>query len=280
MEFDFAKNETVESLDSVPEKYRGLYAEVDGKFTISDTVKGLVGDYIGVTSTLAGVRVDKKKVTDENAERRLATKAIEDFAQSVGLEVGDEGHLAALQAFVDDLQGQIKGGKEIKINLDKINSEWETRFTELGSAKDSEITEMRGALSKHLISDAASRALADAKGSIELLLPHVLNQCKVVKEDGGSYRVTVLDAQGDSRFDGSGGLMGVTDLVNEMKTQDKFGRAFESEVPAGGGTPPGGLNRPNVHRPGQQAENLSPTQKIAIGLKKGQAQDGRGGSTA
>ena len=212
MEFDFTKNETIESLDSVPERYRGIYVEADGKFTVSDAAKGLVGDYIGVTSTLAGVRVDKKKVTDENAERRLATKAIEDFAQSVGLEVGDEGHLAALQAFVDDLQGQVKGGKEIKINLDKINGEWENRFAELGSSKDAEIGEMRSALSKHLISDAASRALAEAKGSIDLLLPHVLNQCKVVKEDGGSYRVTVLDAQGDSRFDGSGGLMGVTPL--------------------------------------------------------------------
>lgn len=278
MEFDFAKNGTVESLDLVPEKYRGLYVEADGKFTISEAVKGLVGDYVGVTSTLAGVRVDKKKVTDENAERRLATKAVEDFAQSIGLEAGDDGVAIALKAFVDDLQGQVKGGKEIKINLDKINGEWENRFAELGTSKDAEITEMRGALSKHLISDAASRALAEAKGSIDLLLPHVLSQCKVVKEDNGNYSVTVLDAQGDSRFDGSGGLMGVSGLVAEMKTQEKFGRAFESETSQGNGSRPGSMNKSNTQR-NEGDRELSPIDKIRIGMQKGQALDGRGGST-
>jgi hypothetical protein len=275
MDFDFAENGTVETLDNVPEKYHGLYGEVDGKFVVTDGAKGLVADYIGTAKTLAGLRVDKKKVTDENATRRITSKAVEDLAQSFGLEIGEDGVATVLQAFVEDLQGQVKGGKEIKINLDKVNSDWEKRFAELGAAKDAELTEMRGALSKHLISDAASRALAAEKGSIDLLLPHVLSQCKVVRNDDGSYSVTVLDDQGDSRFDGSGGLMGVSGLVTEMKTKDAFARAFESEQAPGAGTRPGSLNRSNTTPQNQQRE-LSPTEKIRVGLQKKQYNDGRG----
>lgn len=283
MEFTFKENATVDALESVPERYRGLYAagegDNEGKFSLIAAAQGLVADHLSQTETLLGVRNDKKKVGDENAERRLASKAIEEFAQSVGLEVGDEGHLAALTTFVDDLREQIKGGKEIKINMDKVNTEADRRIAAITESKDGELTEMRSALSRHLISDAASRALAEHKGSIDLLLPHVLAACKMVRKDNGDYSVTVLDAQGDARLDSAGGFMGVSGLVGEMKTQERFGRAFESEAGAGAGTKPGSMNRSTVRSGQQDMENLSPTQKIAIGLKKGQAVDGRGGST-
>ncbi len=283
MDFTFKDNSTVEDINAVPEKYRGLYTEGEGdnagKFSIIATAQGIVADLIGNQETLAGVRNDKKKVTDENAERRLAVKVFEDFAQSVGLEAGDEGMAASLMAFVEDLQGQIKGGKEIKINLDKNKAAYDKSLSDVTAVKDNELTEMRAALSKHLISDAASRALAEHKGSIDLLLPHVLASCRMVRQDNGDYGVTVLDAQGDARFDSAGGLMGVGGLVAEMKSQDKFGRAFESEASAGGNVTPGSMQRSHVRPGAQNAENLTPIQKIAKGLKLGQAADGRGGST-
>ncbi len=283
MDFTFKENSTVEALEGVPEKYRGLYAAGEGdnagKFSLIPAAAGIVADLLGNQETLLGVRNDKKKVTDENAERRLASKAIEEFAVSVGLEAGDDGMMAALKAFVDDLQGQIKGGKEIKINMEKVNAEADRRVATVTETKDGELTEMRSALSKHLISDAASRALAEHKGSIDLLLPHVLASCKMVRKDNGDYGVTVLDAQGDARLDSAGGFLGVGGLVQEMKTQDKFGRAFESEAAPGAGAQPGSMNRSTVRAGVQGEQNLTPTQKIALGLKKGQAIDGRGGST-
>jgi hypothetical protein len=167
----------------------------------------------------------------------------------------------------------------MRINMDKVNAEADKRVALVTEAKDAELGEMKSALAKHLISDAASRALAEHKGSIDLLLPHVLASCKMHRTENGDYGVQVMDAQGDARFDSAGGLMGVSGLVAEMKTQDKFGRAFESEAAPGAGSQPGSMNR-STHRPGVvDPETLSPTQKIAIGLKKGQAVDGRGGST-
>ena len=282
MDFTFKENTTVADINGVPEKYRGLYVagegDNEGKFSLISAAAGIVADLLGNQETLLGVRNDKKKVTDENAERRLAVKAFEDFTQSVGLEIGDEGMAAALKAHVDDLTAQIKGGKEIKINMEKVNAEADRRVATVTETKDGELAEMRAALSKHLISDAASRALAEHKGSIDLLLPHVLASCKMVRKDNGDYDVTVLDGQGDSRLDSAGGFMGVSGLVAEMKTQEKFGRAFESEANQGSGTAPGSMNTSHA-RPGQGDAELSPTQKIALGLKKGQAVDGRGGST-
>lgn len=262
MEFDF---EVVDSLDKVPSKYQGLYAETeDGKFAVTDAAKALVGEYIGVSKSLAGVRVDKKKVTDENASRRIAVKAVEDLAQNLGLELGDDGAAVVLKTFVEDLQGQVKGGKELKINLDKLNGDWKVRLDEALATKDDELGKMSGALSKHLISDAASRALADSKGSIDLLLPHVVNNCKVVKDENENYSVRVLDSQGDFRSSSDGGWMDVKGLVDEMKTNETFGRAFEAEQAPGVGGKPNSLNRVNTTQ--NNNTDKSSIDKINAGL--------------
>lgn len=283
MDFDFGANETVEDINAVPEKYRGLYSEgADdnaGKHILSDAAKGIVSDYIGVSKTLAGVRIDKKKVGDEAAQRRIANKAVDDYAASIGLDVGDDGVVAALTTFVEDLQGQVKGGKEIKINLDKVQAEADKRVATVTETKDAELLDMQGALHKHLISDAASRALAEHKGSMELLLPHVEKACKVVRHpETGDYTVTVLDAEGASRFDSAGALMGVAGLVAEMKTEAKYERAFDSEAKPGTGAKPGSMSRSVLNKVDPNRE-LSPIEKIKIGLAKGQARDGRAGAT-
>lgn len=281
-DFTFKDNSVVADTNGVPEKYRGLYAEITegdnaGKFGLIPAAAGVVGDLIGNQETLAGVRNDKKKVGDENAERRLVSKAIEEFVQGAGLEVGDDGILPALQAGWTGLQDQIKGGKDIKINMDKVNQQADERVRVVTETKDAEIKGMSDALSKHLISDAATRALAEHKGSIDLLLPHVRSACKVVKNQNGDYSVTVLDAQGDSRFNADGGPMGVPGLVAEMKTLPTFARAFESEAAGGAGVQPGSMARQTISQTGGPQRELSPIEKISVGLKKGQAVQGHGG---
>jgi hypothetical protein len=285
MEFTFKDNSKVSDINAIPEKYRGLYAPVEGEegvHALTDAAKGLVADYLGVSETLAGVRLDKKKIGDENAQRRLVAKSFEDLATNLGLELGDDDNVAeSVQTFIADLQDQVKGGKEARINVDKANANAEKRVQEVTAAKDAELQKMLGALTKHLISDAATRALADSKGSVDLLLPHVQSRCKVVPTEDGGYSVQVRDDQGDARFNSSGGFMTVGDLVGEMKTQDSFARAFEPEQAPGNGTTPGSMNRSSImSNPNQQPATMSPVEKIRAGLQKGQAVDGRGGSTS
>lgn len=279
MDFDFEQNGTVDTLDNVPEKYRGLYAEgsgdAEGKFVLSDIVRPLVGDYVGAIKSVAGLRHEKKQVTDENANRRLAVKAVEDLAATFGLEVGDEGVASAIKVFVEDLQGQVKGGQQVKIDLDKIKNEFDRRVTEVTETKDKEISERDAALASHLISSVAVAALTEHKGSVELLLPHVQSHAEVVREDNGEYSVRIKDGAGSWRMNSAGGWMGVAELVAEMKTNSAFARAFDSEVKGGNNTPPGSMKQ-RISPHGNQDRELTPIEKIREGLKKNQHVQGSG----
>lgn len=274
--FDFEQSSTVADLNTVPEEYRGLYVEADGDngnkvFTISDTVKGLVTAYVGTNKALTKARGDLKNANEESASRRVTKKSVVEFANSLGIEhVDEDTPLEALKAYVDDLVGQVKGGKELKINLDKIKGDHERALNEAVSAKEQELTLMRGTLERYLVDQSATAALASAKGSVDLLLPHVKAHTKVVR-DGEDYVVRVVDAQGDFRTDGKGGMLTVAGLVAEMKTQEAFGRAFESEQKAGNGIPPGSTHQ-RQHR---QDEPKSSVDKISAGLSKGNYVRGR-----
>jgi hypothetical protein len=274
MEFDFTTNQTVDALDTVPEKYRGLYAEIAegenaGKFGIIAGAAGLVSDYTGMARSAAGLRQEKKAASDESAQRRVALSSITDAVTSLGVEVGDEGVVPAIEAYITELQDKVKGGAQMKIDLDKIKGQFDKQLTDGLAVKDTELEGMLGALRKYMVTGAANGALAKHKGSVDLLLPHVQAQCDMVKDDNGDYVVRVKDPDGTYRINASGAFMGVDDLVVEMKTKEAFQRAFESESPGGTGSPPGGMRR----QPQKPANTeLSATDKIRIGLQKGQHQ--------
>ena len=279
--FNFTESATVKEIDSVPEKYRGLYSEGTNDagetvFKVSDAAKGLVEDYTGTGTELERVRGDKTKASNESAERRKALGIFDDLMDTLGIE---ERSAENLKLYIEELTGKVKGGEEIKINLDKIKEQYQHKHDEAIGVKDVEVKDMLGALTKHLISDVATRALAEAKGSVDLLLPHVERHCKMVRLDDGNYAVRVVDSEGDVRTDGGGGYIGVPDLVGEMKTQDSFARAFESETNSGTGTNPGSMSRATTQKSTGQRE-LNGTEKISLGLSKNQHISGGGGRIA
>ncbi len=279
MSFDFETNNSVADIDTVPENYRGLYVEGQNDagekvFIISDVAKGLVADYIGTNKSLVQTRADKKAASDESASRRVTKKSVVDFVSNLGVEgVDEEEPLAALTGYITDLTEQVKGGKQIKVDLDKIRAESKRLLDEAVAVEVAKTGKMQGALERYLVGQAASNAIADAKGSRELLLPIVKERVRVV-QDGEDFVVRVVDVDGDFRSDGAGGWMGVAGLVAELKTSENYARAFESEAPAGTGIKPGA---PTQKTP-RQTSDLTPAQKIAQGLSKGQHR--RGGAAA
>lgn len=276
MEFEFEKNGVVESLDTVPEKYRGLYGEGTddnkGKFVLTDVAKPLVADYVGMAKSAAGLRQEKKSVTDESASRRVALTGINDAITALGVEIGEEGVVPAIEAYVAGLQEKVKGGAQMKVDLGALKAQFDKQLVDGLAAKDTELESMMLSLRKYMVTGAASVALVKHKGAPELLLPHVMGQADMVKDDSGEYVVRIKDPEGSYRINGSGAFMGVDDLVAEMKTKEAFARAFESEVPGGSGSKPGSMQR---QVPAQKTE-LTATEKIRAGLNKGQAVQGRG----
>lgn len=266
MSFKFGDNLVVDSTDTVPSEYRTLYTEgtgdSEGKFVLREDVKPLATAYDGVYTQAESFRADKKKASDESAERRIALKQYEQALSDLGIEVGEDG-VSALTSYVGDLQGKIKGGEEVKINVDKIKQDYEKRVGETKAQYDARIKAMSSSLERYMVDQSATAALAKHKGSVELLLPHVKSHTKVVQE-GEDYVVRVVDSAGDVRSDGKGGWMTVEGLIEEMKTQSAYARAFESTAPGGTGSQPGSMSKSVSAKPGQAA---NATDKIANGLR-------------
>lgn len=285
-EFDFVQNEAVSDIEAVPEKFRGLYAEdqENGGYRIADHAKPLAQAYTGLYKNFKDAKNNKKKANDESATRRKQLQEIEQLASELEVDTdqldGEQNTLGtALKAKIDELRSQAKNGKDVQHNIDKVRQDAEKRINEVQQTKDGELKTMQAALQQHMVSDAATRAITQAKGSPDLLLPHIERHCKVVqngeRNDGTpKYEVAVLDADGDIRTNGKGDNMSVEDLVEEMRQSDKYGRAFDSETPSGTGATPG-RQGPNPGQRRQDRENMTSTDKIAAGLKGGKYGSGR-----
>lgn len=253
MDFEFEKAATVESLDKVPEPFRGLYQQGDSGFVLNESFSGIGKAVDGLNRSLKAARRD----ADEAKRSRPDLSSFAQIGQLVGVEGEDATNPDALRAAVERVITESKDGR---VNWDKMKRDLESGFASKLQAKDAEIGAMGKTLQKYLVTTAAVQAIAASKGVPDLLLPHIQARTKVVK-DGDEYVVRVVDEAGDPRGNASGGFMSVDDLVKEMKAHPTFGRAFESDAPSGNGSRPGPSGRPP-----QRTETMTSVDKIKAGL--------------
>lgn len=258
MDFEFTP---VDSIDKVPEQFRGIYKQGDdGKFVPDEAYKGIVEAVTGLNRSLKAARAEAK------AKTSVDLTPLADFGAT------PEEIKANITAKLTELQNELAKGGEAKLNLDKVRQELADAHAKELKKAGARAEALQNQLYGLLVENAATAAVAELKGVPELLLPFIKNQVKVVEQDG-EFKVFVVDAQGDQRYSGvTGQPMTIKELVAEMKANEKFGRLFESEAPAGGGMPPRGGSTP----PRQPGRVLSANEKIAAGLAKGQFKSGRG----
>lgn len=220
----------VDALDGVPEAARGFYKQAEGgKFVLDvEPVDGFALEDVNGLKTMLG----KERSTRERLERDVVK--FKDIDPDKAREA-----LAKLEELT-----AIDPAKE----ADKIAStKFEAAKAQLLQKHEGEITtrdQRIGHLTKTveglLIDAAATAALAEAKGSVDLLLPHVRASTRVKEVDGGRFVVEVVDKEGNARIaDAKGTLMGIKELVAEMRQSDTFGRAFEGSGHSGSGKQPG-----------------------------------------
>ena len=250
MEFDFSSNATVKSLDDVPDWARPLYGEAaeDGH-PLRDELKATAAAYDGINKALASAR---------KAEREMKRTKLGPW-----LDLGESPD--AIKAEMDDLREQLQSASKGKVNLDKMKADMDQNIAKSVAAKDAELAKMQRTLEKHMIDSDAIAAIAAEKGSVDLLLPHVRQQMRIM-QDGEEWVRRVVDSAGDPRGNGQGGFMGPADLVREMKASESFGRAFDAPARAGAGTGANGAN-PGHHRPANSTTTRTPLDKIGDGLK-------------
>lgn len=240
MPFEFPG--VVESMEEVPEEYKAGYAGGTGenaeKFVITGIAKTMGASILSLNKTLDGTRADKKTATDESAGRRVALKSFETLAGELGIEVLEGNVLDGFKNHLTDLTVKVKNGKEMGINLEKVKVNADKMVEERVGVADAKTAKMFKSLTDALIGDVAVRALTEAgAASIDLLLPHLQQKCKVVLDEAtDKYVVRVLDADGEARSDGKGGWLSLAGLALEMKADTKYAPAFKSEDKGGTGT--------------------------------------------
>jgi hypothetical protein len=257
MEFDFSTNAALDTLDSVPEQFRGVYVQNEGKYVVNDTLKGVVEAVTGLNKALKTERTQHGEL-----------KKAKDVSSAVKEALGEHGieSLDQAKAKIGELVATV--AEKGKVDPAKIRAEIEQTFAGERTKLQGEIESMQGTLSRYLVDAEANAQLNAAKGNSKLLLPVIKAATKVVK-DGDEYVVRVLDADGSYRGDGKGGFMTVADLVGELKNSADYKVAFASDAPTGGG---GNKNPPASRQAHQQRQtkegggNDNPTSLIQRGL--------------
>lgn len=257
MEFDFSK--PVPKLDDVPEQFRSLYVEKDGQHVVNDSFSGVTGAIVGLNKSLKAAR----------GEAETYKKGQVDLTPLSEFGADPAAIRAAFDARVSELTS--KGGDAAKA-VERVRAEMTTANKTAMDAMTAKNTALQGQLYHHLVSSAATAAIAEAKGVPELLMPFVEKLVKVADNDG-QFTVQVLDDKGEIRYSGvTGQPMTIKELVAEMKANSRYGRLFESEQQNGGGgfRPGAGKGAP----PANGGTVKTANQKIAGGL----AQMGRTGT--
>lgn len=267
-------DETVDTLDSVPEEYRGGYAPAaDGKHTLLPNVKAYAAAITGNATALTKSRADLAKANKESADRRGVIKTFEDLIAASGVSITDGKALhESLKEHLDELTAKSKNGGELKVSLDRLRADYAKQIEALKTESDGKVGSMTKTLEKHLIGDVAKSALTKAEGNSTLLMPAVRAATKVVAE-GDDYVVRVVDTNGDARMSTKGGFMTIDELVEELKRNTDYAMAFKSNVNGGSGTHVQTKATPRV-TPGSNTSELTPAQKISRGLAKGQYEKG------
>ncbi len=256
--FDFAANVELESLDTVPENFRVFYAASDNGFKLNSAdpaTSAAVATITGLNKSLGAARGD----ADKYKKQRVDLSPLAEYGEDLDAIV------TTIKGRFDEYETKLASGKDAKLDLDKVRADLSKAHTTELAARDAKLEGLKEQLYQNLVTSEAVQAISANKGVPELLMPFVKQQVRVIEEEGKLVPY-VVDAQGAQRFSGTtGGPMTVGELVAEMKGNAQFGRLFDSEAPSGPGSPPG--QRRPAPRP---ASEMSSTEKIAAGLRKGQ----------
>lgn len=220
-------NARVETIEDVPENYRGLYRE-DESGGFVPNIKG-VGDFELVNTGNLKSALQKERKSRSDLEGQLKS-----FERFDGLDP-DEAR-TAIEKMKDfdakniDMDAEVQ--RKLKAQADQLISEHEKA---LGSETEKS-QRYFGKLQKVLVDNEAIKAINELEGDVELLLPHVRSRVKVIENDG-DLMSQVVTPTGEPAVDGNAQPIGIGALVKEFQT--KFPSAFKGAGSSGTGSKPG-----------------------------------------
>jgi hypothetical protein len=104
------------------------------------------------------------------------------------------------------------------------------------SSRDEKINKLLSEKKDAKVRSTVKRALTEAKGDADLLMPHITSRIKSELNDAGDVVITVLDEKGGPMLVGSEAKpASVKDLLETMKKNTSFAKAFAASGISGSG---------------------------------------------
>ncbi len=222
----------VDTLEGVDESDHKHYTEKDGKFIAQiEPVNGMA---------LEDVTDLKQTMATERKWRRAAASHL----KSYGKYDEDSGEFTPdfSRGDYDKLKTQSTKLKDAKPD-EKVAAEWEAKLAQVEekhaailSERDVVSGHLNAQLEKHLITAAATAALAKHKGDVGLLLPHVKTMTRIEKNGDGDFVVKIVGPDGASLITKGSGTedMGIDEAVGTI-LKEQYPRAFDGSGATGGG---------------------------------------------
>lgn len=248
---------TVDDISNIPDDFKSLYSE---EGTMLDSAAPVAKAFLGLSAAME----KQRKANEDLRKSKVDLSPLSGFGDSPA---------AILESFnnkISEFQNELAKGKDAKLNLDKLKEDMTKSHEKSLEMVQSKVNAYQAQLYSVLVENAATQAVAEAKGDTKLLLPFVKAQVKVLEEDGQLTPV-VVDGAGDRKFNGVGAPMSIRELVSEMKSDPSYGKLFESEAPSGGGS-----RRSAAVGATKRADDMSSVDKISAGLKNNKSIYGAG----
>lgn len=225
----------VDTIDAVPEPVRDFYTPKDGKFVLG--VEGVNGLELADVGKLSTALKTERQAAKAAAESLKAFEGLDPAAARTAIStLAELGDLKDLKSLDEKLAVREKQLAE-KFGADKKSLE--TKFAAERDTLSKTVDSLTTQIGNDRIESSATRAISEAKGAVELLLP-VIKASTRVRRDATSGRVVVevVDANGevrDSPAAGSTDPMTVKELVEELRNNPAYARAFDGSGASGGG---------------------------------------------
>ena len=251
----------VESLDNIPEALHPLYTQDDKGYKLNVNPEALEEALVpGLKSALQKERTNFKDLSRQHKDLARKLEAFgEDDPQAILQELVDLRRQAEKTKNKDS-----KGDDAIEQIKKQLNDSHRKELDAVINERDA----VTGQLKSLLVDSAATSMVSELKGTPKLLLPHIKNMTEVIKGEDGKFQVRVLNEEGQHRVNKNGDFMTIRELVEEMRSDAIFARAFDGEGASGGGTSSG------AHRGGgsalQKRSKMTVEQKADFIAKNGQ----------
>lgn len=225
----------VEDINAVDEGVRSFYVEhAEGGYVLdAEPVNGW-----GVENTegLKGALTKERKL---RSDFEKAAKSYKEKFEGIDPDAAREAFtkLEEFANFNPQTEAEKIAQEKYEANKKRLETSavkpWEQKWENEYKPLENKYNAVFKQLQEQMVDNTALKAIADAKGDVDLLMPHVVRNVRFDVNDQGKYQTSVVDRSGEIMYNNKGIEMSVSEYVESLKS--KFPAAFKSDVPAGGG---------------------------------------------